>query len=432
MADYEQSVPWLLVVWGAGPDPSEMGRFGRLSNQVFCSNGRSCDGWLPLMPPVVIDVRSAEDLRDVVHRAVQALAEGKLVAFPTETVYGVTASALSPSGVTKLIDAKGRQSGHPLTLAIKSDGDALDYVPDISSLARRLARRCWPGPITLVLENDHPQSLLRQLPESVRHAVSPAKTIGLRVPAHRLILDVLQLLAGPLVLSSANRHGQADSLTAQEVADSIGDDLELVLDDGRSQFGQPSTVVRVGTSQLNVLRAGVVTDATLTRLSNFMVLVVCTGNTCRSPMAEVLCRKRVADRLGCKTNELEDRGVMVTSAGIAAMAGGRSTAEAVQVMADRGLDLSSHESQPVSGRLVRFADVILTMTQVHRQAIVAQWPDAAERTQLLCRDGGDLADPIGGPAELYRRCADQIDAQLEQCVPQFDLEGVVTTITPQP
>ena len=82
------------------------------------------------MPPVVIELRNAEDWRDVVHQAVQALAEGKLVAFPTETVYGVSASALDEEAVQRLVDVKGRQPGHPLTLAIKSADEARDYAPE--------------------------------------------------------------------------------------------------------------------------------------------------------------------------------------------------------------------------------------------------------------------------------------------------------------
>ena len=119
------------------------------------------------MPPVVIDIRSAEDSRDVVHRAVQALAEGKLVALPTETVYGLAASALDASAVARLLETKGRSQGKALTLAIKSADDVLDYVPNLSPLGRRLARRCWPGPVTIVSDNCHPESLIRRLPESV-------------------------------------------------------------------------------------------------------------------------------------------------------------------------------------------------------------------------------------------------------------------------
>jgi protein-tyrosine phosphatase len=113
---------------------------------------------------------------------------------------------------------------------------------------------------------------------------------------------------------------------------------------------------------------------------------------------------------------LEDRGVTVASAGIAAMSGGHATPEAVQVMESKGLDLSQHESQPLSDRLVRYADVILTMTRSHREGLLAQWPEAAGRAFVLSRDHKDIADPIGGPPEMYRRCADQIDAILESWV----------------
>src|SRR3972149_5078579 len=119
------------------------------------------------MPPFVIDVRAAEDARDVVHRAVQALAEGKLVAFPTETVYGLAARALDACAVARLVAVKGRKKGHPVTLAIRSLDEALDYAPDMSPLARRLARRCWPGPITLVLDDSHPESLVKRVPKEV-------------------------------------------------------------------------------------------------------------------------------------------------------------------------------------------------------------------------------------------------------------------------
>src|ERR1700681_167924 len=129
------------------------------------------------MPPVVIDIRSAEDSRDVVHRAVQALAEGKLVALPTETVYGLAASALDERAVARLLETKQRDQGKPLTLAIKSADDVLDYVPNLSPLGRRLARRCWPGPMTMVVGDQHPESLLRHLPPSVQQAVAPQGAI---------------------------------------------------------------------------------------------------------------------------------------------------------------------------------------------------------------------------------------------------------------
>jgi protein-tyrosine phosphatase len=372
------------------------------------------------MPPVVIDIRSAEDSRDVVHRAVQALAEGKLVALPTETVYGLAASALDEQAVARLLETKQRTAGKALTLAIKSADDVLDFVPNMSPLGRRLARRCWPGPVTIVTEDCHPESLVRQLPASVQQAVSPQGSIGLRVPAHPMVLDILRMLVGPVVLTSANPQGGPEAVTAEGVLEALGDQVQLVLNDGRSRLGQPSTVVKVGRKGFEILRPGVVSEQTLRRLSSLMILVVCTGNTCRSPMAEALCRKMIADRLGCPPNELGDHGVMVMSAGISAMMGARPAAEAVTVMAKEGLQLADHESQPLTTQLVRHADLIWTMTRAHRQAIVSQWPEASSRTMVLGGEA-DIADPIGGPVEYYEKCAGQIKAVLADRVAKLDL-----------
>ncbi len=381
------------------------------------------------MPPKVIDVQSADDIRDVVHRTVQALAEGKLVVVPTETVYGLAASALAPGSVERLLGAKHRVRGQALTLAVKSAGEARDFVPDMSLIAQRLARRCWPGPLTLVLPNRHPEGLARQLPPLVAEAVSPEGTLGLRVPDHRLLLDVLRLLSGPLVLTSANQSGMPAAVSAQDALEQLGDEVDLILDDGRSPLGQASSVVRVEDRRVQLLREGVVSASHIRRLCGFMVLVVCTGNTCRSPMAEVLLRRRLAQRFGCTPEELEDRGVLVMSAGIAAMAGGRAAAEAVTTMQERGLDLSRHESQPVSPRLAQYTDLILTMTSTHREALIHQWPNLADRTFTLC-DGGDIADPIGHPLEAYRLCADQIDEALAQFIGRWKFEELLAEELP--
>ena len=373
------------------------------------------------MPPVVIDIRSAEDSRDVVHRAVQALVEGKLVALPTETVYGLAASALNASAVERLLATKQRSAGKALTLAIRGPDDVLDYLPRLSPLGRRLARRCWPGPVTLVAEDCDPESLVRQLPPSVQQAVAPGGTLGLRVPAHQMVLDILQMLVGPIVLTSANPQGGGDPVTAEEVLAALGDSVQLVLNDGQSRLGQPSTVVKVNRNALQILRPGVVSEQTLKRLSSLMILLVCTGNTCRSPMAEVMCRQMIADKLGCKPGDLGDHGVMVMSAGISAMLGARPSPEGVSVLSKMGLHLADHESQPLTTQLVRHADIIWTMTRSHRQAIVNQWPEASARTLVLSRDQSDIADPIGGPVELYERCAQQIKGQLEHRIKDLEL-----------
>ena len=381
--------------------------------------------WLDIsalrMPPQVIDVQNSDDPRDVVHRAVQALVEGRVVAFPTETVYVAAASALNPAAVGRLLELRGGSADIPLSIALRSTDDALDYVPTIPSLGMRLARRCWPGPMTLELADAHPDSVVQRLPPSVKKVISPLGNVRLRVPAHALLSEVLKLLAGPLVITAARPAGASDPITVEDVVQKAANHVDLVLNHGRCRFGQRASVVRVLNSSLEILRPGVISEANLRRLSSWMAVMVCTGNTCRSPMAEALLKKRLADHLQVPIDALEDHGYMVMSAGVAAAPGGRSANEAVMVMRERGLDVSQHESQPLTDRLVRFADVIITMTRGHREAIVQNWPEAASRVHVLSRGRSDVADPIGGPLDLYRRCADQIDELLEPWLMDFDL-----------
>jgi L-threonylcarbamoyladenylate synthase len=187
---------------------------------------------------------------DTIARAAEVIRDSRLVAFPTETVYGLGAHALDARAVERIYEAKGRPSYNPIIVHVADAERAGQVVSAWNDVADRLARAFWPGPMTLVLPKR------AEVPDAVTAGLS---TVGVRVPAHPVAKALLAAADAPIAAPSANRSMQLSPTMASHVVASLGDAVDIVLDGGPTWVGIESTVIDVAGGQPIVLRPGTIT-----------------------------------------------------------------------------------------------------------------------------------------------------------------------------
>lgn len=185
------------------------------------------------------------DHSEAIQRALGILRKGGLVAFPTDTVYGLGALVFNGKAVESIYLAKDRPIEKAIPVLIGDVKDLEKVSDDIADVARKLASRFWPGPLTVIVPKKP------TLPESV----SATSTVGVRVPDHSVARNLLRA-AGPMAVTSANISGQPSPSTAQEVLDQLNSRIELIIDGGKTPGGVPSTLVDCPGSEIKILREG--------------------------------------------------------------------------------------------------------------------------------------------------------------------------------
>jgi len=345
----------------------------------------------------VIKIDNNNPQQKDIDEAISVLKKGGLVAFPTETVYGLGANSLNKKVVEKLYRVKKRPNDKNFTLLLDDVRNIDNFAVDILPAAYRLVDKFWPGPLTIILKDKE------------------SSTVGLRMPKSETALGIVKKAGFPIACPSANLSGAGDPVSAEMVIKDLDGKVELILDAGKTELGVPSTVVDGRSLPFKVLRKGYIEEGLIQQVgSKKRVLFVCTGNSCRSVMAKSLFEKMLK---GKGRSDIE-----VFSAGVTAQAGTSASLETKQLLQEEGIDVSKHASQRATEDMLKRSDLILVMERFQEENLSDSYSFLKNRIYLLKEfskvksENLEIEDPIGRGLEIYKKVFADIKSAVERLV----------------
>lgn len=336
------------------------------------------------MKRISIDHANVDSL--IIDEAVSAILKGGIVAIPTETVYGLAVDPAKEESLKKLYEIKQRPKDLPLSLALADKNVAVsEHFSVLPPFGYRLIEKFWPGPLTILYFD------------------KTENKIGLRVPSDPVANQILTKLNKAVFLTSANLSGSKEAVSGVDVENIFNGKLDLIVDSGNTLYSKPSTIIDLTLNPFKVLRSGVISEQDIVDVFiKKRILFVCTGNSCRSPMAQFLLEKYLDEAKPYLAGRHD-----IISRGTSTLNGMPASTHTSDILKEKeGLDIGGFTSRRIDRQIILSSDLIFTMEDAHADYILKLEPTAEGRVFALKKflpQGleKDIPDPIGKDVFVY-------------------------------